>query len=63
MNTKKETPKLAKSLNDTLEAFSTKSAKIRFLDSKGYSRGDIARILGVRYQHVRNVLITPIAKS
>ena len=34
----------------------TKSAKIRALDASGYSRSAIAAYLGIRYQHVRNVL-------
>jgi hypothetical protein len=34
----------------------TKSAKIRRLAEAGYERADIARFLGIRYQHVRNVL-------
>jgi hypothetical protein len=34
----------------------TVSDKIRALDTAGYSRADIARALGKRYQHVRNVL-------
>lgn len=41
----------------------TVSGAIRFLDSKGIERGKIAKILGRRYQHVRNVLITPLKKS
>jgi bifunctional DNA-binding transcriptional regulator/antitoxin component of YhaV-PrlF toxin-antitoxin module len=32
------------------------SAKIRALNAAGYERADIARFLGKRYQHVRNVL-------
>lgn len=32
------------------------SDKIRALDRAGYARADIARYLGKRYQHVRNVL-------
>ncbi len=35
----------------------TKSAKIRALGKTGYARADIARYLGIRYQHVRNVLV------
>ncbi|HEX6001578.1 MAG TPA: hypothetical protein VFZ16_19620, partial [Hyphomicrobiaceae bacterium] len=35
----------------------TKSAKIRALSEAGCSRADIARFLGIRYQHVRNVLV------
>jgi len=39
----------------------TKSAKIRALARAGYQRADIARHLGIRYQHVRNVLERPRA--
>jgi hypothetical protein len=35
----------------------TTAAKIRALAAKGRSRADIARLLGIRYQHVRNVLM------
>jgi len=45
-----------------LATFETKSAKIRYLDSMNYSRSDISKIVGCIYQHVRNVLITPIQK-
>jgi AbrB family looped-hinge helix DNA binding protein len=34
----------------------TTSAKIRALAERGVERADIARTLGIRYQHVRNVL-------
>ena len=40
----------------------TKSAKIRVLSSAGYRRADIASFLGIRYQHVRNVLLQPGAR-
>ena len=43
-----------------LDSFSTKSAKIRYLNSLEWSRGEIAKKLNIRYQHVRNVLITPV---
>lgn len=45
------------------DKLSTKSAKIRFLDSAGYKRGTIATHLGIRYQHVRNVLTQPLKKA
>ena len=35
----------------------TTAAKIRALAARGQSRADIARALGIRYQHVRNVLM------
>lgn len=45
------------------------SQQIRFLNSAGWPRGTIAKFLTarrgklVRYQHVRNVLITPVGKK
>lgn len=41
----------------------TTSAKIRYLDSLSWTRVRIAKELNIRYQHVRNVLITPIKKA
>ncbi|KKK61710.1 hypothetical protein LCGC14_3011610 [marine sediment metagenome] len=41
----------------------TKSAKIRAMSADGMSRGDIARALEIRYQHVRNVLVTTLKRS
>jgi antitoxin component of MazEF toxin-antitoxin module len=35
----------------------TKSEKIRTLGRKGVPTADIARFLGIRYQHARNVLV------
>lgn len=42
--------------SDVLNAQMTISDKIRRLDEAGYERAEIARLLGKRYQHVRNVL-------
>ena len=50
------------SIQTEIEKLPTTSAKIRFLDQKGYSRYKIAQTLKIRYQHVRNVLITPVSK-
>ena len=36
--------------------YKTTADKIRALDGAGFARADIARFLGKRYQHVRNVL-------
>ena len=41
----------------------THSAVIRMLASEGFSRAQIAKSLGKRYQHVRNVLIAPPKKG
>src|ERR1700730_13985812 len=40
----------------SVEHLPTTSAKIRVLAARGVPRADIARLLGIRYQHVRNVL-------
>ena len=40
----------------------TKSGIIRFLASEKYTRGQIAKFMGIKYQFVRNVLITPVKK-
>lgn len=52
--------KLSKAQVASLTKLPTKSAKIRFLTDLKWSRSQIATKLGIRYQHVRNVQITPI---
>lgn len=46
-----------------LASLATTSAKIRALTAEGLSRMQVSKVLGIRYQHVRNVLITPIKKA
>jgi ParB-like chromosome segregation protein Spo0J len=60
---KKVAPKLPKELNDELNKLQTISSKMRLLDKKGYTRGDIARILNKSYQHVKNVLDRPLKQQ
>ncbi len=60
---KKVAPKLEKNITEALNKLPSVSAKMRFLDSEGFSRGDISRILDKRYQHVKNVLDRPLKKS
>ena len=43
--------------NQIIAGLATKSDKIRALYREGYSRSEIRRFLGIRYQHVRNVLV------
>jgi len=50
-------------LESAMEEFKTTSSAIRGLAAHGMSRGAIAKLLNKRYQHVRNVLITPIKKA
>jgi bifunctional DNA-binding transcriptional regulator/antitoxin component of YhaV-PrlF toxin-antitoxin module/DNA-binding CsgD family transcriptional regulator len=50
-------------MGEVVKDLSTKSAKIRALAAEGYERAEIARYLGIRYQHVRNVLVGPSPKA
>ncbi len=45
------------------EGLATTSAKIRALDAAGYARSEIASFLGIRYQHVRNVLVRDLERA
>lgn len=55
--------KKIKQIDMELNTLPTTSSKIRYLDSKNLTRSQIAKELNIRYQHVRNVLITPIKKQ
>ncbi len=44
-------------MTEIVKPFATVSDKIRALDAAGAPRAEIARFLGKRYQHVRNVLV------
>lgn len=56
-------------LNATLVELKGKSAQIRYLDSIGKTRKEIVTIMSelhgkaIRYQHVRNVLVTLLKKD
>lgn len=50
-------------LDEVKKTYKTKSSQIRYLLSLKYSRAEVAKMLGIRYQHVRNVEITPIKKA
>ena len=60
--TEQTNSKVTATMKKELDAIGTISGKIRYLDSKGLSRGEIAKAVNRRYQHVRNVLITPVSK-
>ena len=59
-NIKKSAPKLSAIVQTKLDTLETTSAKVRYLSAEGFDRGDISRTLNIRYQWVRNVLITPL---
>jgi hypothetical protein len=40
---------------EIVKLFTSKSQCIRYLLSKGYDRSTVAKMLNIRYQHVRNV--------
>jgi hypothetical protein len=61
-------PKEASPINDydydtLIREHNTKSGVIRFLSSQGYSRSEISQFTGLRYQHVRNVLLMPLTSK
>lgn len=61
---KKETVEVKNDISkEDISTYPTKSAKIRYLLSKEYKRKDIANLLGIRYQHVRNVEVTLLKKD
>lgn len=43
-----------------LVALKTKSAQVRYLTSLGYTRSEVSDMLNIRYQHVRNILMTKL---
>lgn len=47
-------------VDQELAKLPTTSAKIRYLKEKGLTMYAISKRLGIRPQHVRNVLITPV---
>lgn len=65
-NAKKSVPALKTDVQAELAKLTQISSKVRYLASLKMSRGDISRVLTasegrlIRYQWVRNVLITPL---
>jgi hypothetical protein len=61
LTTKKfEQVKLSAAQTKALNKLPSKSAKIRYLTSLDWSRGQIAEELSIQYEHVRNIQITPL---
>lgn len=54
---------LTQAQREVVDSTNSKSAKIRALLASGMKRGDVAKTLGIRYQHVRNVELTPLKKG
>lgn len=53
---------LTKAQQKAFDECTTLSAKIRYLNSEGFSNGQIAKFVDRKYQHVRNVLTTPMKR-
>lgn len=51
------------SIDVELNKLPTTSAKIRFLLAQNWTRGQVAKKLDIRYQHVRNVELQPLKRS
>jgi hypothetical protein len=49
--------------SELIAKYGTKSSAIRAMHAEGMERGKIAKLLNIKYQHVRNVLITPVKKA
>jgi hypothetical protein len=54
---------VVQSRNRVLKKAGSKSEVIRQLAAEGWSRVEIANFLGIRYQHVRAVLLTPLTSK
>lgn len=50
-------------LDQLMSEHKTKSAVIRYLSANGWTNSKIAKFMGIRYQHVRNVLHQVLKKS
>lgn len=57
------TPEECRRMEQIAGALPTKSAKIRALDAAGFKRARIADFLKIRYQHVRNVLVSQASEA
>jgi hypothetical protein len=63
MTQKKIVPTLTSETSAELAKLGSMAAKVRYLTAQGFDRGDTSRILGIRYQWVRNVLIASGTKD
>lgn len=51
-----------KSAAELIAEHGNKSNAIRAMSANGKTKGEIAKALGIRYQHVRNVLSQPLKR-
>lgn len=60
---KKNTKELNVLESEDFLKLTTTAARVRYLDSLNFTRSDIAKMLNIRYQHVRNTLVTLLKKD
>jgi hypothetical protein len=58
-----ERPMDGSKAKEIIEEYGGISKAMRALAAEGRKHGEIAKILNKRYQHVRNVMITPVGKN
>ena len=67
VNSKAKTASLTKAQQKIVDDLPTVSARIRYLNEQEFSRSEITKLITnatggeLRYQHVRNVLLTPLS--
>ncbi len=60
--TKNDMKKMSPEVLVTTFGNGKKSVTIRYLAAIGFSRSEVAKMLNIRYQHVRNTLMEPMKK-
>lgn len=59
----REEKQVTKNQQKEMEQMTSISARIRYLDKESFTRSQISKIIDRRYQHVRNVLETPLKRQ
>jgi len=62
-NTASPNKKPIRTIPADVQKLETKSAKIRELHARNWTTGDIARAMGILYQHARNVINQPLKRK
>lgn len=63
MTKKNTTKKTTEPVINSYPELPTKSARIRAMTADGHERTVIAKAIGIIYQHVRNVQLTPLKRD
>ena len=60
---KADTSSVSAAVQTIISSSITKSDKIRQLLATGMKRGEVAKLLEIKYQHVRNVELMPLKRK